>query len=121
MGFGECDCPEARLLRSLVEVLDSPEGMLDRLASTYAVWKLRAMSHELAGANDWTRWSLPYAQRYQYDTPTRTVEEMHADVAASWERWYRTRDTAWLTAVVESGPPDSNEVRVCRRILRERS
>lgn len=121
MGLGACDCPEAQLLRRLVEVLDSPEGMLDRLASTMAVWKLRSASHEMSAANDWSRTALPWAKRQEYDTDPRTAEELHADVEASWERWYRTRDTEWLRAAVELATPGGFEHRLCRRILQERS
>lgn len=121
MGLGECDCPEAQLVRRLVEVLDSPEGMLDRLASTLAVWKLRSMSHELSAGNDWTRPVLPWAKRQEYDTPARTAEGLHAEVAASWERWYRGRNTEWLTACAEAGSPDTPHGLLVRRILAERS
>lgn len=121
MDPGQCDCPESRLLARIVEVLDDPEGMLDRLASTMAVWKLRSMSHELSAAQDWSRPVLSWAKRQEYDTPARTAEEIHAEVAANWERWYRARDTAWLTACAESSTPDTPHGILVRRILAERS
>lgn len=118
--FGECDCREAELLRELVRVLDTPDSLLDRLASTLAVWKLRAMSHDLSGAQDWSRRPLPYAQRAQYDVDPRTAEELHADVTASWERWYRAKSTEWLTACAELSSADTPHGRLVVRILRER-
>lgn len=119
--FAACDCPEALLLRRLMEALDSPEGMLDRLAATMAVWKLRSMSHELSAAQDWTRPVLSWAKRQEYDTPARTAEEIHAEVAASWERWYRARDTEWLTTCAAHSSADTPHGRLVVRILRERS
>lgn len=121
MGLGACDCPEAQLLRRLVEALDSPEGMLDRLAATLAVWKLRSMSHELSSANDWSRPVLPWAKRQEYDVPAETAEELHARVSASWEAWYRAKDTAWLTECAQQADPGSPHGRLVVRILRERS
>lgn len=119
--FGECDCREAELLRELVRVLDSPDALLDKLASTLAVWKLRSASHEMAASNDWARSWVPYARRHEYETEARTAEEIRAEVEASWERFYRTRDTEWLTRAVEVGTPGGFESRICRRILRERA
>lgn len=121
MGLGACDCPEAQLVRRLVAALDNPEGMLDQLASTLAVWKLRAMSHELSDANDWTRWRPPYSQRYEYDTPALTAEALHEHVAASWENWYRAKSTEWLTACAQQASADTPHGRLVLRILRERS
>jgi hypothetical protein len=120
MGLGECDCPEARLLRRLVEALDSPEGMVDRLASTLAVWKIRSASHEMSAANDWSRGALPWAKRQEYDTDARTAAEMHADVAASWERWYRARSTKWLTECAQHATDTGPHGILVRRILKER-
>ena len=121
MGLGACDCPEAQLLRRLVEVLDSPEGMLDRLASTMAVWKLRSASHAMSAANDWSRPVLPWAKRQEYDTPAETAEEIHERVSASWEAWYRAHSTEWLTECAESSDPDSPHGRLVARLIRERS
>jgi hypothetical protein len=119
--FGECDCREAELLRELVRVLDSPDALLDRLASTLAVWKLRSASHAMSGATDWSRPALPWAKRQEYDTPAETAEEIHARVTASWDAWYRAKDTAWLTACAEQSDGDTRHGRLVRRILRERS
>lgn len=118
--FGECDCREAELLRELVRVLDSPDALLDRLASALAVWKIRSASHAMAGANDWTSGALPWAKRQEYDTDARTAEDIHAEVSASWERWYRAHDTAWLTECLQHGRADSPHGVMVRRILRER-
>jgi hypothetical protein len=82
--FGECDCREAELLRELVRLLDAPGELLDRLASTFAVWKLRAMSHELSAAITWSRWTAPYARRNEYEGHARSPEEIRDQVAASW-------------------------------------
>jgi hypothetical protein len=79
------------------------------------------MSHELSAGHDWTRPVLPWAKRQEYDTPARTAEDLHAEVAASWERWYRGRDTEWLTACAEAGSPDTPHGLLVRRILAERS
>ena len=119
--FGECDCQESELLRELVRVLDSPDALLDRLASTLAVWKLRSASHEMSGANDWSRPYLPWAKRQEYDTDARTAEQLHADVSASWDAWYRAKDTAWLTACAGLSTGDTAHGRLVRRILKERS
>lgn len=119
--FGECDCREAELLRELVHVLDSPDQLLNKLASTLAVWKIRSASHAMSGAKDWSTQALPWAKRQEYDTEARSAEEIHAQVAASWESWYRARDTAWLTACVESSTADTDHGRLVRRILAERT
>lgn len=121
LGLEACDCPEAQLLQRLVEVLDSPEGMLDRLASTLAVWKLRSLSHAMSGANDWSREVLPWAKRQEYDIPARAAEEIHEDVSASWERWYRAHDTQWLIECAQQSNADTAHGRLVARILRERA
>lgn len=118
--FGECDCREALLLRELVRVLDSPDQLLDKLAATLAVWKIRSASHAMSEANDWSRTALPWAKRQEYDVDPRTAEELHADVSASWERWYRARDTAWLIECLRHAQDGSPHVIIIRRILRER-
>lgn len=119
--FGECDCREAELLRKLVHVLDSPTELLDRLASTLAVWKIRSASHAMSDAMDWSRPAPPWAKRQEYATEARPAEVLHAEVTASWERWYRARDTAWLTTCVEVSSADTDHGRMVRRILAERS
>jgi hypothetical protein len=118
--FGECDCREAELLRELVRVLDSPDQLLNKLASTLAVWKIRSASHAMSGANDWSTPALPWAKRQEYDTDPRTAEELHADVSASWERWYRARDTAWLIECLQHASGVSTHALMIRRIIRER-
>lgn len=97
--FGECDCREASLLRELVHMLDTPNALLDRLASTLAVWKLRAMSHELSTGRDWSRQDLPYAARYTYDTPARTAEEIREQVAQSWAAFDQHLGPLWTRKV----------------------
>ena len=92
--FGECDCREALLLRELVAVLDSPDALLDRLASTLAVWKLRTMSRDLSG-DDWSRARLPWSKADQYDTPARTAAEIREQVAASWRAFDRREGPLW--------------------------
>jgi hypothetical protein len=95
MGLGECDCPESVLLRELVTMLDAPDQMLNRLASSLAVWKLRSMSHELSAAGDWTRVHLGWSQRQEYDTPGRSPEEIRADTARSWAEFDQGRGPLW--------------------------
>lgn len=95
--------------------------MLDRLASTLAVWKLRTMSHELAGANDWARYVVPYAKRQEYDTEALDAEALHERVAASWEDWYRRQSSEWLTECAQLSNTDTPHGRLVARILRERS
>lgn len=121
MGPGQCDCPEASLLRELVTSLDEPDGMLDRLASSLAVWKLRQMSHDLSAASDWSRAVLPWARRQEYDTPAASAEEIHARVSAAWEAWYRARNTEWLTECARQATVDTPHGRLILAILRERS
>lgn len=118
--FGECDCREAELLRELVRVLDSPDALLDRLASTLAVWKIRSTSYAMSDLNDRSRPILPWARRQEYDTEARTAEELHAEVGAHWEAWYRARNTEWLTACAEQSTADTPHGRLVRRILKER-
>jgi hypothetical protein len=67
-----CDCPDALAWRAFLE---TPAGRdLDRLATTLAVQKLRHLSHELAGANDWSRPSVSYAElkRRRAEPPAET-------------------------------------------------
>jgi hypothetical protein len=94
MGLGACDCPEAHALRHLITELDSPSGMLDRLASIFAIWKLRTMSHDLS-LGDWSREVLPWAKRQEYDTPPRSVEEVREQVRASWAEFDQKRGPLW--------------------------
>lgn len=55
-----CDCPDALAWRAFMA---TPAGQaLDALASTLAVSKLRAMSHDLAGSADWSRPSVSHAE-----------------------------------------------------------
>ena len=55
-----CDCPDALAWRAFME---TPAGQdLDALATTLAVWKLRSLSHDLAGAADWSRPGPSYAE-----------------------------------------------------------
>lgn len=79
----DCDCTAARLLRAFLE---SPEGKgIMQLATQLAVWKLRSLSHELAGATDWTTPATPYAARCTYEVADRrTPEEIRRDAYRSW-------------------------------------
>lgn len=120
MGLGACDCPEAQLLRRLVALLDQPDGMLNELAATMAVWKLRHMSHDLSAAGDWSAAWMPWARRQEYATDPRTAAELHADVSASWEAWYRARSTEWLTECAEHASDTGPHGPLVRRILQER-
>lgn len=94
-GPGQCDCPESVLLRELVTLLDSPAGMLDRLASSLAVWKLRTMSHDLSAAGDWSRPWFPWSKQDEYDIPPRSADEIREQVAASWAAFDQRRGPLW--------------------------
>lgn len=94
-GPGQCDCPESVLLRELVTMLDSPAGLVDRLASTFAVWKLRTMSHDLSSSSDWTRPRYPWQKQDEYDMPPRSAEEIREQVAASWQAFDNRRGPLW--------------------------
>lgn len=75
----QCDCPEARLLRAIVDSVDA-EGALTALASTMALWKLRGESWEVAATP-----ARPYGMRYS--GPPRTAEQIRAEVARSWHEF----------------------------------
>lgn len=118
--LGDCDCTEARLLRELVQLLDTPDGMLDRLASSLAAWKLRTMSHDLSAAGDWSRSYLPWAKRQEYDTEPRTAADIRSEVNGSWLAFYRRQSTEHLTACLEAASDTSTHAAIIRAVLLER-
>lgn len=78
-----CDCPDALAFRAL---MTSPAGEgIDALAATLAVWKLRAMAHDLAAASDWSQPRYPYVDGDRYSTRPLSVEEIRAAAEVPWK------------------------------------
>lgn len=122
MGPGQCDCPEALLLRELVAVLDSPDGVLNRLASTMAVWKLRSMAHEMSAGHDSSRVPLHWSKRHDYDGPAADADTIRQSTAASWAEFYRRQSTEYLQECMEGGAADMLvSGPIIRAILAERT
>ncbi len=93
--LGRCECREATLLRMIAsgELPLPMSGSFKTLAGIVkaaAIQKLRALSHDLADANDWTRPSTAYAElerkRNTYPERPRTPAQIAAQVRHSWAK-----------------------------------
>jgi hypothetical protein len=91
--LGRCECREAVLLRMIAagELPLPMSGSFRTLAGIVkaaAIQKLRALSHDLADANDWSRPSTTYPElerrRSTYDQPARTAAQIRAQARHSW-------------------------------------
>lgn len=93
--LGRCECREATLLRMIAagELPLPMSGSFKTLAGIVkaaAIQKLRALSHDLADANDWSRPSTAYAElerkRNTYDEKPRTAAQIAAQARHSWAK-----------------------------------